>query len=178
MSIAPGNGRADGDFSRLRASDTDRDRAVDVLKSAFAEGRVTKDEYDDRMARIFTARTYGELGVLTSDLPVGPLGTVQPRPVPMYLPPRSTNGLAITSLVLALAQPFTLGLTAIPAVICGHTARHQIRKSGEAGMGMATAGVTFGWIGIAFLTIIVTAIIVGLATAASHGSPPQIGPPP
>ncbi len=172
MSIAPGNGRADGDFSRLRASDTDRDRAVDVLKSAFAEGRVTKDEYDDRMTRIFTARTYGELGVLTSDLPVGPLGTVLPRP-PMYLPPRSTNGLAIASLVLALAQPFAFGLTTIPAVICGHMARRQIRRTGEAGLGMATVGVTFGWIGIALLTILLTAIIVAVATAAPHAVTPR-----
>jgi uncharacterized membrane protein len=177
MSIAPGNGRPDGDFSRLRASDTDRDRAVDVLKSAFAEGRVTKDEYDDRMARIFSARTYGELTMLTSDLPVGPLGAVAHRPMPMYLPPRPTNGLAITSLILALAQPFTLGLTTIPAVICGHTARRQIRKSGEAGMGMATVGTTFGWIGLAFLTIIVAAIVVAVATAA-HTPPAHVVPGP
>jgi hypothetical protein len=178
MSIAPGNGRAEGDFSRLRASDTDRDRAVDVLKSAFAEGRLTKDEYDDRMTRIFTARTYGELGVLTSDLPVGPLGTVLPRPPPMYLPPRSTNGLAIASLVLALAQPFALGLTTIPAVICGHMARRQIRRTGEAGMGMATVGVTFGWIGIAFLTIIAVVAIVAAATAAPHAVQQSVVPRP
>jgi uncharacterized membrane protein len=180
MSIAPGNGRPDGDVSRLRASDSDRDRAVDVLKSAFAEGRLTKDEYDDRLNGIYASRTYGELGVLTSDLPVGPLGAMPQRvPGPVYLPPRPTNGLAIASLVLALAQPFALGITTIPAVVCGHMARRQIRRTGESGMGMATVGVVFGWIGIAFLTVIVTAIIVAVATAASHTGPPaQIAPQP
>ncbi len=172
MSIAPGDGRADGEFSRLRASDTDRERAIDVLKSAFAEGRLTKDEYDDRVAKIYASRTYGELGVLTSDLPVGPLGTMPHRPHgPVYIPPRPTNGLAIASLILSIAQPFTAGLTTIPAVVCGHMARRQIRRSGEAGMGMATVGVTFGWIGVAFLALIVAAIVVAVATAAPHVAP-------
>lgn len=35
----------------LRASTADRERAVDVLKAGFAEGRLTKDEYDDRVSQ-------------------------------------------------------------------------------------------------------------------------------
>ncbi len=180
MSIAPGNGRAAGDVARLRASDTDRERAVDVLKAAFAEGRLSKDEYDDRMTRIFASRTYGELSVLTCDLPAGPLGTVLPAPQPMYLPPRGTNGLAIAALVLGLAQPLTFGITTIPAAVCGHMARRQIRRTGESGMGMATVGLTFGWIGIAFMAIVATAIIVAVATAAPHAvvHQPMPGPGP
>jgi uncharacterized membrane protein len=172
MSTAPGNGSAGGDVGRLRASDTDRERAVDVLKSAFAEGRLTKEEYDDRTARIFASRTYGELGALTSDLPAGPLGTFSPAGPPMqyprHYPHRGTNGLAIASFILSLAQPFALGLTTIPAVICGHLARREIRRTGEGGMGMATVGLTFGWIGVALMAIIAAAIIVGVASAAPH----------
>ena len=175
MGIAPGYGPHAGDGGRLRASDTDRERAVDVLKSAFAEGRLTKDEYDDRMARIFASRTYGELGALTCDLPTGPLGTVLPAP-PMHYPPRGPNGLAIASLILGLAQPL-LGITTIPAVVCGHMARRQIRRTGEPGMGMATVGLTFGWIGLALIMTIAGAAIVAVAAAATH-SGHSLGPVP
>src|SRR5260370_35058356 len=171
MGIAPESGQAGGDVGRLRASDAERDRAVDVLKSAFAEGRLTKDEYDDRMTMIFASRTYGELGALTSDLPAGPLGAVLPTGPPAYLPARGTNGLAIAALVLALAQPFSLGVTTIPALICGNGARRQIRRTGESGMGMATVSLTLGWIGIAVLTILMTAVIVAGADPAPHSYP-------
>jgi uncharacterized membrane protein len=169
MGIAPGHGPMGGDMGRIRASDTDRERAVDVLKSAFAEGRLTKDEYDDRMSRIFASRTYGELAALTGDLPAGPLGTMLPSARPAYPPVRSTNGLAIASLVCGLAQPFAFGITTIPAVVCGHMARRQIRRTGESGMGMATVGLTFGWIGVAMMIIIAVAIAVAAAMAGPHG---------
>ena len=45
----------------MRASSADRERTVDVLKAGFAEGRLTQDEYNDRMGRAYSARTYGEL---------------------------------------------------------------------------------------------------------------------
>src|SRR6202030_4661343 len=40
----------------MRASSADRERAVDVLKAGFAEGRLTQDEYNDRMGRAYAAR--------------------------------------------------------------------------------------------------------------------------
>ena len=43
---------------------------------------------------------------------------------------------------------FTLGLTAIPAVMLGHVARGQIRRTGEAGDGLALTGLILGWIGV------------------------------
>jgi hypothetical protein len=58
----------------MLAANADRERAIDVLKAGFAESRLTRAEYDDRMARIHDARTYGELQALVSDLPAGPLG--------------------------------------------------------------------------------------------------------
>ena len=68
----------------MRASSADRERAVDVLKAGFAEGRLTQDEYNDRMGRAYAARTYGDLAALTTDLPAGPLPA---WPVPAYQPP-------------------------------------------------------------------------------------------
>jgi hypothetical protein len=44
-----------------------------VLRAAFTEGRLNQDELDDRVARAYAARTYGELWALIADLPTGPL---------------------------------------------------------------------------------------------------------
>jgi Domain of unknown function (DUF1707) len=57
--------------SGMRASDADRDRVLDVLREAAAEGRLTPDELDERMGAALTARTLGELATLTADLPAG-----------------------------------------------------------------------------------------------------------
>ncbi|MGE5286473.1 MAG: DUF1707 and DUF4190 domain-containing protein [Micromonosporaceae bacterium] len=166
MATARGSGMAGDGFDRLRASNADRERSVDVLKAAFAEGRLTKDEFDERVEQVHAARTYAELGALTRDLPAGPFGALTsalPVPHPGYFVPARprTNSMAVASLILALAQPFTAGLTAIPAVICGHTARRQIRETGESGAGLAAVGLTFGWMGVVFiaLTLIILAVL-------------------
>jgi len=53
----------------LRASHMDRDRVVDVLRVAAGDGRLTAEELDERVEAALTARTLGELAVLTTDLP-------------------------------------------------------------------------------------------------------------
>ncbi|WP_411151288.1 DUF1707 domain-containing protein [Streptomyces sp. A30] len=53
----------------LRASHADRDRVVDVLRIAAGDGRLTAEELDERLEAALTARTMGELAVLTVDLP-------------------------------------------------------------------------------------------------------------
>jgi hypothetical protein len=58
--------------SRLRASHADREQVIRQLKAAFVHGRLTKEEFDGRVDRAFTARTYAELTRLTDDLPVPP----------------------------------------------------------------------------------------------------------
>jgi hypothetical protein len=149
----------------MLAANADRERAVDVLKASFAEGRLTKAEYDDRTARVYAARTYGELGALIADLPAGSLGGPARYPGIGY-PPRqmaqpATNSMAVAALACGIGEFLTMGLTAIPAIVLGHTARRQVRKTGQRGDGMALAGLTLGWIGL------LTAIIAGLIIAAS-----------
>jgi Domain of unknown function (DUF1707) len=56
---------------RLRASHADREHVVDVLKAAFVQGRLTKDEFDMRVGQTFASRTYAELAALTADIPAG-----------------------------------------------------------------------------------------------------------
>jgi len=54
---------------RLRASHEDRDRVIEMLRVAAGDGRLTSEELDERVEIAFSARTYGELAALTSDLP-------------------------------------------------------------------------------------------------------------
>jgi hypothetical protein len=159
----------------MRAAQADRERTVDVLKAAFAEGRLTTDEYHDRSERAHCAQTYGQLAVLVQDLPAGPMPTpmmppppapfapfprvapVPPAPMPpyAYAPPawppvrRRTNGPAMASLLLGLGQVVSLGATGLPALICGLVAKNQLRVRDEEGDGMATAGIILGSLGTA-----------------------------
>ncbi len=68
------------DQGRMRASHADRNRVVDVLKAAFIEGRLTKDELDARLSQTLAARTYAELAALTADIPPGTKLARPPRP--------------------------------------------------------------------------------------------------
>jgi len=48
-----------GDQHKMRASDRDRQQVVDRLRSALEDGRLTMDEYVDRMGAAYQAATYG-----------------------------------------------------------------------------------------------------------------------
>ena len=63
----------------LRAGDQDRDGTISRLREAFAEGRLTQDEFDGRMGQAAVARTMGDLAALTVDLP--PAQATTPVPV-------------------------------------------------------------------------------------------------
>lgn len=52
----------------LRASDADRDQVIQVLSTAFAEGRLTRDEHDERVEAVMSAKTFDDLVPLTRDL--------------------------------------------------------------------------------------------------------------
>jgi Domain of unknown function (DUF1707)/2TM domain len=56
----------------LRASDADRERVAEALGQAHAEGRLTAEEFDERVGRAYAARTYADLEGLTGDLPPPP----------------------------------------------------------------------------------------------------------
>jgi len=54
---------------QMRAAQVDREQAITVLKAAYAQGRLTKDELEVRAGRAFASRTYAELAALTADIP-------------------------------------------------------------------------------------------------------------
>ncbi|GGZ75520.1 DUF1707 domain-containing protein [Streptomyces subrutilus] len=64
--------RAQKPLPELRASDADRDRVVERLRDAVAEGRLDMEEFEERLEAAYTSRTYGELEPLTRDLPAVP----------------------------------------------------------------------------------------------------------
>jgi Domain of unknown function (DUF1707) len=76
---------------RMRASHADRDQAVEALKDAFVQGRLTKDEFDARVGRALASRTHADLATLTSDLPAGPPAARPPRKPFQARPSRPEN---------------------------------------------------------------------------------------
>jgi hypothetical protein len=53
----------------IRASDADRDRTVSLLREHHAAGRLTTEEFGERLDRAFTAKTVGDIDALLKDLP-------------------------------------------------------------------------------------------------------------
>ena len=145
----------------MLAAAADRERTIDVLKAAYGEGRLTKEEFDSRSDRVLAARTYADLAAIVADLPAGPMSPVMPYQggyYPPIMPTQPTSGLAIGAMICGIAEVFTLGFAAIPAVILGHLARAQIKRTGERGDGMAIAGLVLGYLGIAAWVLIILAI--------------------
>lgn len=83
--------------SMLRASDSDRDRVVERLRNATAEGRLLAEELEERLGTVFSARTYGELDAVVSDLPVP---HERQRSTPLWV--KATLALAILMAVIAV----------------------------------------------------------------------------
>jgi hypothetical protein len=75
----------------LRAAHADREQAVTVLKAAYAQGRLTKDELEARVGQAFASRTYAELAALTADIPAdSPAASPAVAGTAAAGPPRST----------------------------------------------------------------------------------------
>ena len=70
----------------LRASDADRERAVEVLRLAAGDGRLDVEELDERLARAYATRTVSELDALTADLQPAPAPVATPGGAPVVRP--------------------------------------------------------------------------------------------
>lgn len=70
------------DRLRLRASDLDRQEAVDRLRGALEDGRLPMDECVERMGLAYQAVTYGDLDSLCADLPAAGPVIAEPKAVP------------------------------------------------------------------------------------------------
>jgi hypothetical protein len=89
---------------RIRASDADRDRTAALLREHHAAGRLTAEEFNERLDKVYAAKTLGDLDQLLSDLPGIDLYDLPDRTVdrrgqrsfglPWLLAPRATGGLS------------------------------------------------------------------------------------
>jgi hypothetical protein len=145
-------------YGRMRATDADREKVREVLQSAYADGRLTWEEFDSRSTALVNAKTYDQLASLTTDLrrPV----PYQAPSYPLAIPSGRTNALAAVSLGFGVGQIFLPIVGAIIAIVTGHIAKGQIRQSADYGGGLATAGLVLGYAGL-ILPILFFALVLG-----------------
>jgi len=139
----PGDGRParPAGRGRLRASHADREQVIETLKDAFVQGRLTKDEFDSRVADVLASRTYADLAALTADLPAGPPPAKRPRqPVPPR--PRPANSTVRNGArVIAATTVLTGGVWA--GALLSNT-NNQV-------VGALATSFTFLWLGIVLM---------------------------
>jgi hypothetical protein len=107
---------------RLRASHADREQVIEVLKTAFVQGRLTRDEFGTRVGQAFASKTYADLAEVTADLPAGLAAARPPRQLDRTRPGISMNT-ALTAGAFALTAALGGMLAAVTtrsaiAVIC------------------------------------------------------------
>lgn len=113
---APGNemSAGTGDHGRFRASRADREQTIEVLKAAFVEDRLTKEELDVRVGEALASRTYAELAAVTADIPTdltaGLIGGQPQREPARAQDRRPMNNAAKAGICVAIA-------IAVPAVL-------------------------------------------------------------
>ena len=99
----------------MRASDGDRQQVVDRLRSALEDGRLTMDEYVDRMEAAYKAATYGALSPLCADLPASTPVVAWPQTAAAATAPRAACARAsyLGGLPTVLRVLWTIWLTAV-----------------------------------------------------------------
>ncbi|HYU60337.1 MAG TPA: DUF4190 domain-containing protein [Solirubrobacterales bacterium] len=101
-----------------------------------------------------------------------------PAPPPGYGQPGSyqsrpgTNGLAVASMVLGIAQIFICIIGGILALVFGYISRRQIDQSGgtQGGRGFAITGIILGWVGIGLGVVYIVVIIIVAATSSDDNN--------
>lgn len=146
-------------YGSLRAGDADRERALDALRTAYADGRIDDDERERRTDQVLRALTFAELERATVDLPGGTAGLVRYRVGgPVH---QARSGRAVASVALGLGGWLGPTLFAwIPAIVLGHQARREIRRDGTAGYDLTTIGLTAAYAGLALQILCLVALIV------------------
>jgi len=99
MTMGPVLRMTAGRYHYMWASSADRERTILVLQKSFVDGRLTRDELDERLGQALVSRGFHELMALIADLPVGPFGRLPAHPPSPPFPKRQP---AVAPLVAAL----------------------------------------------------------------------------
>jgi len=126
----------------LRAAHADRERVIEVLKAAFVQGRLDKDEFDARVGQVLASRTYAELAGLTADLPASPAAARPPGPARRQAP-----------------QPVARPAPVIVAVSALYAGLWACVLFGPSGAAVAAAPA------LALLTVFLIVTVIGIAIA-------------
>lgn len=162
---SPGDETAAGAerHARLRASAADRKQAIEALKAAFVQDRITKDELDQRIGKALASRTYHDLNVLTTDIPAG-----LPRAQPAEPARGSDDGkkLIRRASVAAAGTGFVMTETALAA----------LPHYPVSALGALAAGSVIGAFAAGLLAVLLT--LLKWVLDRTSGRQPSQGPPP
>jgi Domain of unknown function (DUF1707) len=107
-----------GGDGHLRASRADREQVVELLKAAFVEDRLTKEELDARVGQALASRIYADLAAVTADIPAGPTA------VPSRQPARARNRAPRSRTVRDVAIGLGLGPIIAAVIVFGGLLRY------------------------------------------------------
>jgi Domain of unknown function (DUF1707) len=123
-------GAGEAGRGRLRASDSDREQVIEVLKTAFVQGRLARDELDQRVSQALISLTYADLARIIADIPAG-LAPARPVTVLARAPRRPAatevqTGLRVSGAAAVLAAAlWAIGILTANVVVlllaCGAT---------------------------------------------------------
>lgn len=153
---------AAGGRGHLRSSRSEREQAVDILKAAFIQGRLTKAELDERVGQVLESRTYAQLGALTADIPDGvtaiPLPAVHSRGPGRALSFQAAARVGAVGAIpsMASAAVVMVNATGVPVVL-----------------GIMAVGMT----GV-IVAVMLTALLIALSWAVRRRQPDRAGRPP
>lgn len=103
-----------GDRELMRASDDDREQVVGRLRAAVENGRLTLEEFTERVGLAYQAVTYGDLATLHADLPpASPEAEPQPVPASAPAPAAPAKRSAFADLPAPLKVLWTIWLAAV-----------------------------------------------------------------
>jgi hypothetical protein len=140
----------------LRTSHADREQVIAILKAAFVQGRLAKDEFDLRVGQTFASRTYAELAALTADLPAGLAAARPTAPAQAPVPPLGRM-IRATATLYAAAWAYVL-----------FVAPHQGENPWTRPLVIDVTAVCLG-----VVIICVTAALASRPDRRSGGQPPQ-----
>src|SRR5271154_3124860 len=116
MSVIPTSVEADemGDQHKMRASDRDRQQVVERLRRALEDGRLTMEEYVDRMETAYRAAIYGDLALLCADLPASNPAMAEPPAAIPVAPLAASSGVGyLVGLPRVLKVLWTIWLSVV-----------------------------------------------------------------
>jgi Domain of unknown function (DUF1707) len=136
----------------MRASHADREQAIEVLKAAYVQDRLTKDELDTRVGQAFASQTYAELAAVTADIPSGLIAAQAPEPTLVKAPPSVVTDIKTAVRMIATA-------TAIPAGLWAFVVFAPNRDVDNGGVFLLVMSATFLW--LIFLLLVGADVLTG-----------------